>query len=298
MKVYEFGTEHEKTFVMFQCAAEPWWVFRDSAEAMARDYHVYLVIADGHDEQGTTFVSIEKNASDAAAYLRAKGVRRIDGLYGVSMGGASAMRFLATYAPALLPEGQAPAAPGWNPEDSPGLVAPALWRTGATAIEDIPVEKAIIDAGITPYPYPKWVCRLIALKDWATVMLGTKCYALLKLAYPPERWTPKGQDPEEHYRRIFEFEKHHFSSRTIYNTFWSTNNYSMPDPVPKVAAKMEYWYGEEERKARKNDLAWARRAFPQIVPREFKGLAHAELVLMFPERFRDEVMRFMNGESV
>ena len=336
MKVYEFGTEHEKTFVMFQCAAEPWWVFRDSAEAMARDYHVYLVIADGHDEQGTTFVSIEKNVSDAAAYLRAKGVRRIDGLYGVSMGGASAMRFLATYAPALLPEGQAPAAPGWNPEDSPGLVAPALWRTGATAIdapallpegqapaapgwnpkdspglvapalwrtgataiEDIPVEKAIIDAGITPYPYPKWVCRLIALKDWATVMLGTKCYALLKLAYPPERWTPKGQDPEEHYRRIFEFEKHHFSSRTIYNTFWSTNNYSMPDPVPKVAAKMEYWYGEEERKARKNDLAWARRAFPQIVPREFKGLAHAELVLMFPERFRDEVMRFMNGESV
>ena len=144
--------------------------------------------------------------------------------------------------------------------------------------------------------YPKWVCRLIALKDWATVMLGTKCYALMKLSVPPERWTPKGQDPEEHYRKIFEFEKHHFSARTIYNTFWSTNNYSMPDPVPKVAAKMEYWYGEEERKARKNDLAWARRAFPQIVPREFKGLAHAELVLMFPERFHDEVMRFMNGE--
>lgn len=260
MKVYEFGESHEKSFVMFQCAAEPWWVFRDSAEAMARDYHVYLVIADGHDEQGTTFVSIEKNVSDAAAYLRARGVGRIDGLYGVSMGGASAMRFLAA--------------------------------------EDIPVEKAIIDAGITPYPYPKWVCRLIALKDWSTVMLGTKCYAMLKLAYPPERWTPKGQDPEEHYRQIFAFEKHHFSPRTIYNTFWSTNNYSMPDPVPKVAAKNEYWYGEEERKARKNDLAYARRAFPQIVPREFKGLAHAELVLMFPERFHDEVMRFMNGERV
>ena len=148
MKVYEFGTAHEKTFVMFQCAAEPWWVFRDSAEAMARDYHVYLVIADGHDEQGTTFVSIEKNVSDAAAYLRAKGVRKIDGLYGVSMGGASAMRFLAT--------------------------------------EDIPVDRAVIDAGITPYPYPKWICRLIALKDWATVMLGTKCYALMKLSVPPE----------------------------------------------------------------------------------------------------------------
>ena len=64
MKIYEFGQEHEKIFVMFQCAAEPWGVFWDSAEAVARDYHVYLVIADGHDEQGTTFVSIEKNVSD------------------------------------------------------------------------------------------------------------------------------------------------------------------------------------------------------------------------------------------
>ena len=73
MKVYEFGTGHEKNFVMFQCAAEPWWVFKDSAEAMSRDYHVFLVIADGHDEMGTTFVSSEKNVDGAAAYLREKG---------------------------------------------------------------------------------------------------------------------------------------------------------------------------------------------------------------------------------
>ena len=77
MKVYEFGEAHEKTFVMFQCAAEPWWVFKASAEAMARNYHVYLVIADGHDEQGTEFVSIEKNVKDAADYLRRRGVDRI-----------------------------------------------------------------------------------------------------------------------------------------------------------------------------------------------------------------------------
>ena len=258
MKIYEFGAQHDRTFVMFPCAAEPWWVFRESAEAMARDYHVYLVIADGHDEQDTTFVSIEKNVSDAAAYLHSKGVRRIDGLYGVSMGGASVIRFLATV--------------------------------------DIPVEKAIIDAGITPYPYPKWVCRLIAMKDWVTVMLGTKSYALMKLAMPPKRWTPAGQDPERHYRRIFDFEKHHFSSRTIWHVFWGTNNYAMPDPVPKVGAKIEYWYGEEERKARKNNLAYALKVYPRTVPREFKGLAHTELVMMFPERFYKEVTRFLREE--
>ena len=73
MKVYEFGTGHKKIFVMFQCAAEPWWVFKDSAEAMSRDYRVFLVIADGHDEMGTTFVSIEKNVpglSPACGTLR------------------------------------------------------------------------------------------------------------------------------------------------------------------------------------------------------------------------------------
>lgn len=255
MKVYEFGTEHEKNFVMFQCAAEPWWVFKASAEAMAKDYHVCLFIADGHDEQGTTFVSIEKNVKDAADWLRKAGISRVDAMYGVSMGGASVIRFLAT--------------------------------------EDIPVDKAIIDAGITPYPYPRFICRLISCWDWITIMLGTKSMTLMKLAMPPERWTQEGEDPEEHYRKIFDFEKHHFSSRTIYNVFWSTNNYSMPDPIPIVDTRIEYWYGEEERKARKNDLTYTRKVYPQTVVREFRGLAHAELVLMFPERFYEEVTRFL-----
>ena len=123
MKVYEFGKEHTQSFAMFQCAVEPWWVFKASAEEMAKDYHVYLFIADGHDELGTEFVSLEKYVNDAAEYLRGKGTSRVDAMYGVSMGGAAVIRFLAA--------------------------------------EDIPVEKAIIDAGITPYPYPKLICRLI-----------------------------------------------------------------------------------------------------------------------------------------
>ena len=258
MKVYEYGTENEKTFVMFQCAAEPWWVFEASAREMARDYHVCLFIADGHDELGTTFTSIEKSVKDAADWLRKKGVFRVDAMYGVSMGGACVLRFLAT--------------------------------------EEIPVERAIIDAGITPYPYPRFLCRLISCWDWITVMLGTRSMTLMKLAMPPERWTPKGEDPDAHYKKIFDFEKHHFSPKTIYNVFWSTNNYAMPSPAPKVETKIEYWYGEEEKRARKNDLAYTRKVYPQTVTKQFAGLAHAELVLMFPERFYREVMRFLREE--
>ena len=44
-------------------------------------------------------------------------------------------QFNRSNAPALLPEGQAPAAPGWKPKVSPGLVAPAVYGSGATAID-------------------------------------------------------------------------------------------------------------------------------------------------------------------
>jgi hypothetical protein len=159
----------------------------------------------------------------------------------------------------------------------------------------IPVEKAIIDAGITPYPYPKFICRLISVKDWIMIMLGTRSLRMMKLACPPERWTPKGEDPEEHYRALLKFYKQHYSPRTIYNVFWSTDNYSMPDPVPRVNTKIEYWYGEEEKRAREkeHDIEFVSRTYPQTVFREFKGLAHAELVMMFPERFAREVKRFL-----
>ncbi len=257
MKVYEFGKEHARSFVMFQCTAEPWWVFKASAEEMAEDCHVYLFIADGHDGLGTEFVSLEDYAGGAARYLKAQDVGRVDAMYGVSMGGAAVIRFLAA--------------------------------------EDIPVDKAIIDAGITPYPYPRPISRLISVKDWIMIMLVTRSLKLMKLACPPERWTPEGEDPEVHYRALLEFYKRHYSSGTIYNVFWSTNTYSMPDPVPGVDTKIEYWYGEEEKRAREkeHDIEFVCRTYPQTVPREFKGLAHAELVMMFPERFAAEVKRFL-----
>ena len=69
----------------------------------------------------------------------------------------------------------------------------------------------------------------------------------------------------------------------------------MPDPVPRVDTKIEYWYGEKEKKARENehDIEFVCRSYPQTVLKEFNGLAHAELVMMFPERFANEVKRYL-----
>jgi len=68
----------------------------------------------------------------------------------------------------------------------------------------------------------------------------------------------------------------------------------MPDPVLSVDVEMEYWYGEEEKGARKKDFAYAKKTFPQIALKEFAGMAHGELVMMFPERFHREILRFYN----
>lgn len=44
MKVYEYGSEHEKTVAMFQCAAEPGWVFIPSAEALAKNIMCFCLL--------------------------------------------------------------------------------------------------------------------------------------------------------------------------------------------------------------------------------------------------------------
>ncbi len=242
MKFMEFGTSNRKTLLMFHCALEPWWAFEDAARAAAEDYHVILSVADGHDESGSEFTTVEDYAGKT--------------VYGVSMGGSALMHLV--------------------------------------AMQLIPVEKAVIDAGITPYPYPRWICRIIAKKDLATMSFACRNRAVMEAAMPPERWTPEGQDPTEHYDRVWAFLQDHMTDTTIYNVFWSANNYAMPDPMPELDTKMEYWYGENEKKARRANIRYARNAFPDITLREFPGLEHGELVMMFPERFHQEILRFGN----
>ena len=69
----------------------------------------------------------------------------------------------------------------------------------------------------------------------------------------------------------------------------------MPDLIPRTETQIEYWYGEKEKKARKVDIAYACRAFPQTVLRQMDGMAHGELAMVYPERFYAEAMRFLGG---
>ena len=64
--------------------------------------------------------------------------------------------------------------------------------------------------------------------------------------------------------------------------------------MPAVDTYIEYWYGEGEKHARAKNCAYVKRVYPQTISREFRGLMHAELVLMYPKLFREEILRVWN----
>ena len=94
----------------------------DSVTLLAQDYHVMQVVYDGHGETGEDFVSVEATVDDVTDWLKNHGITELDAAYGCSLGGACL-----TY---LLASGK------------------------------IPVKRAVIDAGITPYQLPLILRRL------------------------------------------------------------------------------------------------------------------------------------------
>lgn len=260
MNIYEYGIENEKTVLFIAVAAmEPYWAFKDAIELLAKDYHVYAAAADGH-EPGVPgyFTSVEKTAADIADELRKRGVTRIDAAYGLSMGGAIALRFII----------------------ASGII----------------VDKAVIDGGITPYPYPKIVCRLISVKDFAMAWMLTRSRRILEAVAPPERYTPKGHDPEAEYDSLMDFYRNTYSARSIYNDFWSANNYELPVPMPDADTQITYWYGEYEEKARKADKIFLKEYCKMITFSKISGYGHGELVMVYPKAFYEIFEKTMKGE--
>ncbi len=259
MKIYEYGAEHPQKFLIIATAAlEPYWAFADPIRMLSERYHVYAIAADGHHpEEPSDFISVEKTVKDMTEELKRRGVEEIYGAYGLSMGGSILTRFL--------------------------------------AVSGISVRKAVLDAGIFPYTYPKFFRKMILLKDFVLMRTIVRHRKLLEFLMPPERWTPEGHDPKTEYDRLEEFYKT-YSDRSIKNEFWSANNYELPPPAPDLGTKIEYWVGEKEKSARKKDLAYVKSYFKDVRFREFAGKTHGELVMIYPKDWFVELMNFMERE--
>ena len=160
------------------------------------------------------------------------------------------------------------------------------------ALGKIPVERAVIDAGITPYRMPLILRRLACLRDNLGFRLIAKSRKVLETVYPPERWTMPGRDPVKEYDALAAYLKT-YSKRTVRNIFWSGNNYVLPKTPAKIGTKITYWYGDEEKKDRRSNIRFIKHYFPQARIHGIPKMAHAELVMIYPEEFCRYFDKFM-----
>ncbi len=257
MTVREFGQQHTKHLLFFPGSCEPWQEFAYAAKELAERYHVLLVTPDGHDpEEGTDFISVEKTVDDTVRWLKEHGIDRLDALYGLSFGGGMVIRFLTT--------------------------------------QDIPAGRVIIDAGTAPYWFPKWICKLICVRDYVMFKIGRASPAAMEAAFPPERFARDPSNAKAEYREIQRYLKT-FSNRTIWNIFWSANNYAVPKVAPPIPSRIQFWVGSEEWRGRYRDLQWTKDYLPQIEVVMIPHMMHGEYVMMHPKAFAAQALTFFDG---
>ena len=259
MQILECGREHRETLLFFPCTAEPVWAFADTIAILSKRWHIFQVVFDGHQpEYPGDFTSVEQTVDEVTQYLNVHGISHLDAAYGCSLGGACLTRFL--------------------------------------ALGKIPVERAVIDAGITPYRMPLILRRLACLRDNLGFRLIAKSRKVLETVYPPERWTMPGRDPVKEYDALAAYLKT-YSKRTVRNIFWSANNYTLPTKPAEMGCQITYWYGEEEKQARHSNICFIKQYFPRAQLHEIPKMDHAELVMMYPQDFYRRIMEFLTHTS-
>ena len=75
------------------------------------------------------------------------------------------------------------------------------------------------------------------------------------------------------------------SARTIWRTFESCNNYSMPRGIHTDCRHIEYWIAEKEVRNRRADVKYIRKAFPHTTFRKVSDVGHGGLAPFNSERF-------------
>ena len=150
----------------------------------------------------------------------------------------------------------------------------------------------LIDGGITPYQLPYLIRKLLLARDVLSFKLAANNRKILEAAFLPERFTLPGRDHKKEYDAIEAYLKT-YSDQTIRNIFWSGNNYVLPKTPAKIGTKITYWYGDEEKKDRRSNIRFIKHYFPQARIHGIPKMAHAELVMIYPEEFCRYFDKFM-----
>lgn len=151
----------------------------------------------------------------------------------------------------------------------------------------VKARSAVIDGGITPYQLPWIATRFIALRDYLMIAMGKLGgIKLLEKAFATDEYSA------EDLQYIADV-LHSISRKTIWRTFDSCNNYSMPEPVEIACVHIKYWYAQAEAKERSWDIAYVKKHIPQATFRELAGVGHGGLAALQPERLAAELESMM-----
>lgn len=151
------------------------------------------------------------------------------------------------------------------------------------------IQSAIIDGGITPYELPWMVTRLIAVKDFFMITMGKMGgVKLLQRAFSTDEFS---DEDLQYAAKVLKM----MSMKTIWRTFESCNNYSMPKSVQTDCKKIEYWFSDIEENARKADIAYIKKMLPQVEFKRIMEVGHGGLAIRKPEKLAEGIRDMCEG---
>lgn len=262
MHITEYGAEHARTLLFLPCTAEPVWAFSATVALLARRWHVFQVSYDGHEPAYPgDFLSVEQTVAEIMLWLRSRGITWLDAAYGCSLGGACLTRLL--------------------------------------ALGELPVGRAIIDGGITPYQLPFPVRRLLLARDCIGFRLVTRSRGILEAAFPPERFTRRGTTRKRSTTRC-----RRISGLTPAGRFATRSGRETTMPCParprRRGRKSPIGTATMRRKTAAATSGSSSAIFRTSGVRGIPKMAHAELVMIHPEEFCHYADKFLlsgAGES-
>lgn len=253
MEFKHFGSSFAPIIVFYQASCTYWEWYLPSIRELARSYHVVVPVLDGYStDNKSDFILVENTVDETLKYMNSCGYS-IYGVYGGSFGGAMALYSILN--------------------------------------SNTPIQKAIVDGGITPYQLPYIITRLILLRDWLTTLLGCRHPRLIEKMLHESDWGKDAAAVGLTMEKMAPF-LCGLSSKTIRNSFDLANNYKMPVPVPSTKTEIQYWYGALEEKDRNWDIKYMKKNFPQAEMIPFPQMEHLQVVLTHPEVFGAKASAF------
>ena len=262
MNVHEYGKENKKVIVMLHPSAVRWDYFAYLVPLLENDYHLIIPAIPGYDEENPQDdFTSVEKISDDLAQWLLS-----HGIQTVDLLYGCSMG---------------------------GAILIRMF-----AERKVDYRNVVCDGGIAPYELPWIITRLIAVRDFVGIsagkMIGEKMIGLLGKAFSTDGYT------EEDMKYIVRVLRS-MSSKTIWNTFLSCDNYSMPESIPAFDGVFQYWYGEKEKGNRKPDIHYVQKRLPYAEFIEMKGLGHASMASLHPqetaERFRALLEEAPNKEK-